>query len=102
MDKDRLEEARKQQAATNAAMNMMLDMMEAIMPEDLQPMIQLPKLCSRIDIKINAILRMVVDKDGFDNSVKLASEANVLLSRVDEALEAFIDQHKPNTNIAEN
>lgn len=93
MDKDKIEKARIEQEANRKAMEMMLSMLEAIAPDDVQPIIQLPKLCNAIDKKTGNILRLVSDTTGFENSAKLASEANVLLSRVDEALEAFIEQH---------
>lgn len=92
MDKDKLEELRIEAEANQRAKNMFLEAMEAIMPDDFQPFIQLPKLCDRIGEKKRAILRLV-SAAGIEDGVKLASEANVLLSRVDEALEAFIDQH---------
>lgn len=92
MDKNKIEEARKVRDAERMAMDMMLSMLEAIAPDDMQPMIQLPKLCHAIDHKTSSILRLVSDAD-FESSTKIASEANELLSRVNEALEAFIDQH---------
>ena len=93
MDKDKIEQARIEREANRKAMDMMLSMLEAITPDDMQPMIQLPKLCHSIDHRTTSILKLVGDASNFENSVKLASEANVLLSRVDEALEAFIVQH---------
>lgn len=92
MDKNKIEEARKMRDAERMAMDMMLSMLEAIAPDDMQPMIQLPKLCHAIDHKTSSILRLVSDADS-ESDVKIASEANELLSRVNEALEAFIDQH---------
>lgn len=93
MDKDKIEKARIEQEASRKAMDMMLSLLEAMAPDDMQPIIQLPKLCHSIDKKTGDILRLVGDTTGFEDSAKLASEANVLLSRVDEALEAFIEQH---------
>ena len=98
MDKKKVEDARKEMEAHRMAMDMMLSMLEAIAPDDMQPMIQLPKLCHGIDHKTSRILRLVSDT-GFENSVKLASEANELLSRVNEALEAFIEQHTEGGNV---
>lgn len=91
MDKINLEEARKENEAHLMAIDMMLSMLEFIAPDDMQPIVQLPKLCNAIDKKKNLILRLV--SDDFENGVRLASEANELLSRVDEALGAFIEQH---------
>lgn len=93
MDKINLEEARKEHEAHQMAMDMMLSMLEVIAPDDMQPMVQLPKLCNDIDKKKGLILRLVSDMTDIESSVKLASEANELLSRVDEALGAFIEQH---------
>ena len=92
MDKNKIEEARKVRDAERMAMDMMLSMLEAIAPDDMQPMIQLPKLCYAIVHKASSILSLVGDAD-LESSTKIASEANELLSRVNEALEAFIDQH---------
>ncbi len=93
-----IEKMRQEREANQKAMDMFLNLMEAIMPDDFQPMIQLPKFCDQINRKTSAILKMVSDRDGFENSAKLASEANVLLSRIDESLEAFIDQNKGGTS----
>ena len=94
MDMDKFEEMRKEMVAKQEAMNMLFDMLETIMPDDFQPMIQLPKFCDSINRKTSTILRLVGDREGFGNSAKLASEANILLSRVDEALDAFIEQNR--------
>ena len=93
MDKDKIEQARIEHEANRKAMDMMLSLLEAMVPDDMQPIVPLPKLCHAIDKKTGDILRLVGDTTGFENSAKLASEANVLLSRIDEALEAFIEQH---------
>lgn len=93
MDRNKIEEARMEHEAHKKAMDMLFSMLEAIAPEDMKPMTQLPKLCQNIDDKTGLILRLVADTPGLDASIKLASEANELLFRVNEALEAFIEQH---------
>ena len=93
MEKDKFEEMHNEREVNRKAMEMMLSMMEAIMPDDMQPIIHLPKLVSQIDHMTTAILRMVSDAETFEDTSKLATEANVLLSRIDESLEAFIEQH---------
>ena len=90
---DKFEELRIKNEAQKKATDMLLSMMEAIMPDDMQPIVQLPKLVNQIDHKTSAILKMVSHTADFEDSVNLASEANILLSRVDEALDAFIEQH---------
>ena len=94
MDMNWINEERKEQEANRMAMDVMLSIFEAIAPDDMQPMVQLPKLCHAINKDMSAILRLVSDTVGFEKSVKLASEANELLERVYEAMDAFIDQHK--------
>ena len=93
MEKDNFEEMHKKYEVNKKATDMLLSMMEAIMPDDMQPIIHLPKLVNRIDHMTTSILRMVSDAEGFEETAKLATEANVLLSRIDESLEAFIEQH---------
>ena len=99
MDKNKIEEARMEREAHKMAMDMLFSMLEAIAPDDMKPMTQLPKLCQSIDEKTGLILRLVADTPGLDDSIRLASEANELLSRANEALEAFIEQHTEGGNV---
>ena len=93
MEKDNFEEMHKKYEVKKKATDMMLSMLEAIMPDDMHPIIHLPKLVNQIDQKTTAILRMVSDAESFEDTSRLATEANVLLSRINESLEAFIEQH---------
>lgn len=99
MDMDKIKKARDEQDMSQKAIGMMLSILETMVPDDMQPIFQLPKLCNNIDQKKSTILRLVSDAFGSENSVKLASEANVLLARIDEDLEAFIEQHIEGVNI---
>lgn len=94
MSKNRIEEVRMEREAERMAMDALLSVMESIAPDEIQPLIQTPKLCNGIIDKAGLFLSLIADTVDFESSVKLASEANELLSRVNEALEAFIEQHK--------
>ena len=87
-----LNEKRAEAHANSLAMKMFIDLLEVIAPDDMKDMLHVPKLINRIDDKTRALLT-IINKSPSPEDKAIATDACVLLSRIDEALEAFIEQH---------
>lgn len=87
-----LNEKRAKAQANSLAMDMFIDLLDVLAPDDMKDIIHVSKLINRIDDKTRALLALI-SKAPSPEDRAIAADACVLLSRIDEALEAFIEQH---------
>ena len=85
-------EKRIRAEANSKAMDMLIDFMHALAPDDMKDIISVPKLVNHIDDETRKVLFLISEAPSPDDKA-IAADACVLLSRIDEALEAFIEQH---------
>lgn len=94
-DKEKIEAMLAEKKAEAKAHMMMLDMLSEIVPDELKPIFELPKLCNKAAERIGDILSIAKDFGTFENGSKYAVEACAFIARVNEAIEAFIEQETP-------
>ena len=87
------DELHAERKAKSIAIDMLAEMIGGMMPDEYQPVFKLPQFANHINDRIGDILSLVKRYD-LEEATKIASDANVLLSRIDESLEAFLDQKK--------
>ena len=85
-------EERKAEAKANM---MLIDMLSIIAPDEHKPLFEMPKLAVTIVNKIGDVVGAIKEFDNIDDDARYAKEACTFLARVDEAIEAFMEQNIP-------
>ena len=94
-DDERIKALLEDKKAEAKAHFMMLDLLSTLMPDEMKPAFELPKLCHKAVEKISEVMDVMKSYDNFDDGTKYATEACTFIARVNEAVEAFIEQNSP-------